>query len=669
MCIFENFNAQSVAFYQIIFQLCGYCSETRSRKITTDQSEVTELDYQANQALTTRDAPFGTEDTPTLKNKIVGGKHVSVLERPYGQHTPRYEKLSIVSDKPNHVDPRALTDFARRYNKPYLFETHGMVTDHNQLVQDPFSKSKVVGRPTNLISRRPDSKDISSRYPHLPPIEGNRLKNSQISTVFEPEPWTRQFNSENGRTSPRRPFNSSEADRSNGFRPLYDPKEPGAKRSMQSPPAVNGMRRSFDGDVAVKVQEAPLTRTELVKKLTSSLSDYPIQVAEADEVRLLEVIAEEMGQHSPLKLRDIYLDIATTHDKSLSGYCQYQDLNDCMNRQMFSMPGDLLQLTAGMFVSTDRHSREVNYEKFLSFLGLALKYASKNRPPEDTHRSRSPVSQQVDNYFTNSEHAKLVSTVEQQLSENDFTIDISRLETDMLRADRMGKNLLDLRTIMDVCYQQNIPLQKSVLTRVLQRCRFSNHDDLYNWRQFVDFLGKANQGKPRTEPVRFKPVSPPPAQRRYTPASPVNSRPLTPLWRRHEPPPQDPRVPFSYEGHREEQHSRQEQVISRLEQDIRQLERNYGDIKDKLRPKNDTPWFKNFMEFANALYNQDQRFEGDLPAEDVYRWTRMYNESGNLGFSDHNISKALSDASKGGKVNIHTYLAKLGNVANHEKIV
>ncbi|KAL8581637.1 hypothetical protein ACOMHN_049193 [Nucella lapillus] len=34
-------------------------------------------------------------------------------------NAPRYEKLSLVSDKPNHVDPRALTDFSRRHNKPY----------------------------------------------------------------------------------------------------------------------------------------------------------------------------------------------------------------------------------------------------------------------------------------------------------------------------------------------------------------------------------------------------------------------------------------------------------------------------------------------------------------------------------------------------------------------
>lgn len=52
------------------------------------------------------------------------------------------------------------------------------------------------------------------------------------------------------------------------------------------------------------------------------------------QVQLLEVLAEEMAGYSPLKLRDIYLDIANTADKQLSGYCQYQDLYYSMSRQM-----------------------------------------------------------------------------------------------------------------------------------------------------------------------------------------------------------------------------------------------------------------------------------------------------------------------------------------------
>ena len=37
----------------------------------------------------------------------------------------------------------------------------------------------------------------------------------------------------------------------------------------------------------------------------------------------------------------------------------------------------------------------------------------------------------------------------------------------------------------------------------------------------------------------------------------------------------------------------------------------FQDIKEKMRPKNDSPWFKNFMEFANTLYKQDERYDGE----------------------------------------------------------
>ncbi|KAK7100594.1 uncharacterized protein [Littorina saxatilis] len=615
-----------------------------------NKSEATELDYQASQAMLTRDAPFGTEDTPSMKERIIGGRYVSVLERPYGQNAPRYEKLSLVSDKPNHVDPRALNDFSRRYNKPY---------------QDPFTKNSSLSQPANVL-KRPDSKDIRSRYPRLPPIEENRLKNNQISTVFEPEAWTRQHrvDDKENHQFPRRVFDPVEPDRTNGIKPLYDPRGSGVQGSRHSDPGANNLRQSYDAAVTRRgQQDTPSSKEQFVKKLTAMLPnnvflpERPLILSEDDEVRLLEVIAEELNNYSPLKLRDIYLDIANTSDKNLSGYCQYQDLYYSMNRQMLSMPGDLLQLAAAMFVSPDRPNRDVNYEKFLSFIGLALKQGG--------------VEQQLDNYFADSEHAKLISMVEQQLRENDFVIDFSKLENELKLADRLSKGFLELRTVMDVCYQLNIPLQSSVLNRVLAKCRFNNYDDKYSWRTFLEILTKAQPTRIRNEPVRlgtnpYSPPSPPPQPQRF---SPQPHKPVTPLYRR-EPvqPSHDPRTSMNYGNGYNDDGSREE-VISRMDQDIRQLERNYEEIKDKMRPRDDTPWFKNFIQFADALYKQDQSYDGDLPAEDVYRWTKMYNEASNLGLPDHLISKALSDSTKAGKVHIHSYLAKLGNVADHEKIV
>lgn len=164
--------------------------------------------------------------------------------------------------------------------------------------QDPFGPGRGVPqpRPTNLISKRPDSKDISSRYPLLPPIEENRLRNHQISTVFEPEAWTRQhldYDKEN-MGSPRRPYNSSEAHRENGYgdvRPLYNPYGSGAygRKSMDN--VSNGPRQSVREDAFVRREEAPLSKEEFVKKLISMLPknvflpEHPLIPSQEDEVR------------------------------------------------------------------------------------------------------------------------------------------------------------------------------------------------------------------------------------------------------------------------------------------------------------------------------------------------------------------------------------------------
>ena len=44
------------------------------------QSEATELDYQWNQQIITKNAPFGTQETPTVRTKIIAGKPVLVYE-------------------------------------------------------------------------------------------------------------------------------------------------------------------------------------------------------------------------------------------------------------------------------------------------------------------------------------------------------------------------------------------------------------------------------------------------------------------------------------------------------------------------------------------------------------------------------------------------------------
>ena len=57
------------------------------------------------------------------------------------------------------------------------------------------------------------------------------------------------------------------------------------------------------------------------------------------------------------------------------------------------------------------------------------------------------VEHQVDVYFSDSEQAKLVSTVEQQLKENEYVIDFNKLNTELAMADRTNRGIHSLRTV------------------------------------------------------------------------------------------------------------------------------------------------------------------------------------------------------------------------------
>ena len=115
---------------------------------------------------------------------------------------------------------------------------------HMHVPQDPFAKNKVVGRPTNTLTRRPDSKDISSRYPTLPPLKSIVWGTTTFPRSSSPRPGHSSIVAARTTTPSPRPFNSSEDSRTNGIRPLYDPAGSGAysHRNFQSQPAQNGMK-------------------------------------------------------------------------------------------------------------------------------------------------------------------------------------------------------------------------------------------------------------------------------------------------------------------------------------------------------------------------------------------------------------------------------------------
>ncbi|CAL1539796.1 unnamed protein product [Lymnaea stagnalis] len=601
------------------------------------RSEFTELDHIKTAALTATAAPFGTNYTPSYKPRIIGGNMVTVIERPVEATLPRYEKVTLISDKPNNVDPRALTDFTRRYNQPY---------------QDPFHVKVNTARHV-YITKRPDSKDISSRYPTLAPIEGNRIKNQQMSTVFEPEAWTQRYSQGDEFLT---------ESRQNGF---------GGKSSYESGHLSKSVVYTPHSYLAPSTASTSLSTTtdDVFKARILSmiprgvfLSDTPIVLTQKDEARLLHILARELYYEDPQRLRDVYINISNTVDKRLSGFCQYQDLYNILSRMNFKFPSDLLQIVAAMFVSDHRNQRDVNYEKFLSFVGAALKYRDKIPPSQHSstahpydglrqpgihtpirHRPGSP-------YFSDGGEVKLLRMVEEQLNVDDFVIDFNRLISSFQAADRKRRGLLSPAQIKNIIFQERIPIQESLLTRLLHKCEDTNRKDLYNWVTFIQLLERIQPVKPKSpKNTKKSPLSSAPSLSKESQS--FTGYTQTPMWKRD--PPLSP--------HKEEVPDPNREIISRMDLELKDLERNYEGMTSRSPHKQEeVPWFKNFMQFAEALYKQDTKFEGNLPYKDVAEWTKLYNEAYRLEIPENVIAVALEQSKKKGNVDIHQFLSLLG---------
>ncbi|ESO92595.1 hypothetical protein LOTGIDRAFT_233043 [Lottia gigantea] len=661
------------------------------------KSERSRLEVQVPVPSSPRDGPYGTDFTPLFASKIVGGKYVPVLEKPYrvagGMYSaPKLDTLYQYADKPNYVDPTLLREYAQKFNA----------------VNKSFKDEDQTGPST--YNRRPDSKDLTRKYPTLPPINANRVRNMDMSTVFEPEPWTKRFRNKNG-LFPSQNGRLSDFDDRDEFnsqpktiplkkeRLLYDPKD--KAEIMMSPryvpPPVNKtpeftqhrQQKTPPGNRFIDIKE------ELIRGLPRGefLPERPIRLDDDEEWQLLKVIGEELEGEDPMKLRHVYIHITKNGDKSMSGYCPYKYLVYALQDMKVNLSSDSIRIVAGQFIDPDKEPGRVNYEKFLSFIGTALKNFGRSpragryspidfkmigeKPEYYESRPATPITERMEHIFNDRDVTKLLHMTEQQLKADEYEINFERLIADFQYHDREVRETLSYNQIKDICRDFRIPLTESLLQQILSRCQDLNKDGQYNWIKFVYFLERVQPSKtglyiPRSKkPLEYAKQVPHPTTEWPKAKSPP---PHTPLWRKEEhlKRSQDMK-PLSNSYDREEPTQYQPQPpqerreviphaeIDRMDKELKELEKNYEVMKRNKKADSSSPWFKRFMELANALYGQDVNNYGILPYDDVWNWTRLHNEACNLNIPDYVVTKALRESAQNGQVNIHSFLTRLGN--------
>ncbi|XP_052246648.1 uncharacterized protein LOC127855251 isoform X13 [Dreissena polymorpha] len=656
------------------------------RDIRTDRdnrpkmSERTGLDYQMAPEIVRKDAPFGTESTPTITMKIIGGRQVPVIEK-HATYNPEYlgsriQPLRPIADKPNHVDPRTHGDIPGGY---YTRE----IQDNDYFETDEFYD------PTGL-NRRPDSKDVvRAQYKALPPIQLNRTRND-MSTVFESEPWT----------DDKHPQLASETE---------------YKQNYFTSRGDSGNMNPNDQSSASKdhhfVSESEKNNLFMLVPRNVLLPVDPIRLTREQEVVLCKLICNDLYRFDPKELREVYVE-CSQHDKELRGFCGMEVLDNNLRRHKAYL-SDTLRIVAAQFVDPN-YPGKVNYERVLSFIGSALQLNAKGqlekgltpgRPEpereydgygmgkdrESPHRSNSDKpkyymengeSFKTGSIYRDREVAKLLRMVEQELSKNTYKMDWTRWQNAFHEKDRDHRETLSAAQIKDICYDQKLPLSDSLVNQILSLCEDSNRDGQYRWHNFLEFLSRvrpSNTGLPipvSKRPLEYAKHYPAPVPNWPRTDDSTEQRGTSP---RRQSPRQDyqsprrgqddrygdgyRRGPEGYADGGTSQRLTRAQQIQQLTSQLRDLETKYEITRDGMA-SNEQPWLDRYLKMAQALYNSDISNKGSLPRKDVLDIVEQYNNAFNLNLD---ISRASMLAispdilDKSGNILLRPFLAHLSH--------
>ncbi|XP_056019092.1 uncharacterized protein LOC125669838 isoform X25 [Ostrea edulis] len=624
------------------------------------RSERQEYDFMHSNNITTLTAPFGTNDTPNISYKIIGGKPVHVIESLQPQRLqdstvytgPRIHNLDGVTIKPNQVNPRVLNEKAKGY---YSAQQHD---DHNE--EDQFS-SQVHGKPTysNPVTYRgprPDSKTLNP-FPNLPPIEANRGKN-QKSTVFaEKEAWIPsavgepklstqteyKLQYENGRPNSER-YEPTYQNNNSDFVNQNDP------RKAYSETGGPTMERSFKDSMLHLLPPEPF------------LPSDPVKYSSEQRQRLLDLTAEEMRGVSTDRLKGAY-HLLSRIDRQLNGFCQFENVKEILKQERADPSESTLRLIAAMCV-VPKVQNMVNYEDIITFLNEAVRVTQNG--PSDTSRhqyfrdqnggsSVKPIS-----IPREKETALLLHKTAQQLGTS--KINIETLIRTFQLYDHERTEMLSANEIKNVLFDNKIQLSESLTDDILAKMSDANRDGKYNWRRFVDFLERVQPARTGLEitynkrPLEYAKQFP----------QPVDSWPRARESPRYSSPP--PANNYQYGSPNKNRQSEKDiyHRIATVQDEINDLEFSNKFLKQGMESNaRGDSWEAKLIQLGGQLYRLNEtryRSSGVLPFEFIVDQTTKYNENARMGLPYDVIYRLAQRYSNDrNQVDIDRYLNDLGN--------
>ncbi|XP_072018679.1 uncharacterized protein [Amphiura filiformis] len=300
-----------------------------------------------------------------------------------------------------------------------------------------------------------------------------------------------------------------------------------------------------------------------------------------------------------------------------------------------------------------------------------------DRQKQEAKTSVSPTRKPL-RAFSDREDAKLLMMLEQQyIQGGEEPTDLVVMRNKLSAKDKSQEGTLTKKEIQDVCFAMRVPVQGSLMEKLMQRC--DTGEGQYSWPAFIDFLERVKplstgSSKKTPEPPKSKtwpmnnreenkapsgrapglpqePGPPPwetrkPLARLHQRASPTDvEREITQYDDRAD---QDfPSHPSSSKTTHKPNSASERSQLESLARSHRARAMHANQEKQRQMAKAEEEaagerWFERFMHLAKGLYSADSTNTGYLSKEEMHRILNNYNLIYQLGFQESRIDRVIS---------------------------
>ncbi|CAF3843393.1 unnamed protein product [Adineta steineri] len=539
-------------------------------------------------------APFGTEYTPDLKVKIVGGRQITMSDS--NAHNFNYTNGSLAKQ----FDP----DLA-----PTKSIQHVHAIDQAQWPQQNRQRFDTTYR-TEYINR--------IRHPEYNPwyqqpneaTRPVRQQKSSLNNFFVLPPIASQTTRTDGQQQ----------------QPYVDQEVPSNQMMSNGIPPIN-----FYGQ-----QQGMMNNGD------TYLPEEPVLLTDYEEQRLSEQIRTQLGNPTIIDRLKLFYEELAKYDPNVTNFVHYSNIQLVASQLGLNLDEDTLRFAMCKFVSPNQGRGYVNYEDLIRYFGKCLSaiYPNQYGLQQNLNTTNTngfynqPLNQQnpyqtgmrVDNKDDGSfdpDERQIRNLLKQNIKNIEYNgqIDFNKLYNELRIADRSQTGVLNQHQIEEVVYKVRIPLQRSLIFQILEKhCKA--YAKLYKWDAFVQYLQQQIADMNNVQPDQSNPM--------YTQNNNNSTRNqlLEQLRREYK------------------------------EKDRIQIIENYAIDNNvpRLDPNNPTAWFSRFLRFANAMYGHRtstvREQEYVLPRQEALRHFRAYNHVYDLKIEEDKLQRVLDSCARNANISI-----------------